>query len=193
LPSTDSGTHVTVTMPSTPSIPSMVSTVCSGMDWLLTTPALTTASAVISSSMAPKTENLIDAPRMPTAHTNATPRVSAKAVAAMRRGLRERLVRASSGTTAPDRERDVNTWRATPASSSRTPRMSSTVPIPRYTVRVDVDQSPTTAAASDVVKPATRSRPPMRLRTRTGCVEDWSPERIAWTGWTRPARRAPTR
>ena len=192
MPSTDSGTHVTVTMPSTPSIPSMVSTVCSGMDWLLTTPALTTASAVIS-SVAPKTENLIDAPRMPTAHTNATPRVSAKAVAAMRRGLRERLVRASSGTTAPDRERDVNTWRATPASSSRTPRMSSTVPIPRYTVRVDVDQSPTTAAASDVVKPATRSRPPMRLRTRTGCVEDWSPERIAWTGWTRPARRAPTR
>ena len=191
-PSTSTGSRVTGVTAATPSIPASSATACSGTPCRLTMPVETTASARRDSSIRPKTDSFIDAPRMPTAATSATPRVSAKAVAAVRLGLRDRFVRARRVITPPRRKRARNIERATTAMTRSTPRTMPTVPAPVRMPRAAVSHPVARAATNVTDRPATSSTAPMTVRTLNGTATDWSPERIACTGWTRPARRAGT-
>ena len=113
------------------------------------------------SSMTP----FIVEPSMPTLATSARPSVSAKAVAAVRRGLRRELVDASFPT-------DLN----------GAPMMA-----PRPPTRGIDSAGPAIQMAATIPTPF---MPPTMVRPLSLGFEAWSPERIASTGGMAPARAA---
>ena len=150
-------------------------------------------SARTSSSMASDTEAFIVAPNMPMAVTRATPNIKAKAVAAVRRGLRAEFVAASlptapkgAPTTRPI-EGTIGSEIAGPA--RKKPTMRFNAPRPTREARMPVETSRSTPKTAKIM-PAMSSNAPRTVRTRREEPAADSVVRIASTGSTAPARRA---
>ena len=133
------------------------------------------------------------APSMPIAVTRATPSMRAKAVAAVRRGLRAEFV-AASLPTAPN---GAPTTRPMPGTISsemagparKKPTIRSSAPRPTSDARRPVPPPRNTPRRVNTT-PAASSRPPRMVRTISEEPAADSVVRMASTGLTAPARRA---
>ena len=139
------------------------------------------------------TEDFIVAPSMPIAVTRATPKVSAKAVAAVRRGLRRELVAANEPMAPnglPIALPTVGTKGSDKAGPTRkNPTMTPNAPTPTRMARTFVSPSESTPANAATI-PTSKIMAPKIVRTFREVPEADSVVRIASTGCTRPARRA---
>ena len=135
---------------------------------------------------------LAEAPNTAMVVTSIRPRVSAKAVAAVRRGLRTALVRASRPTVPNTGRRPVPstpiTGRDSAGAPSSTPKIRPSAPSPI---------SPAAPPPGFAKPPATRPAAPSRVATRPKAVRSRSElpveansSRIAATGAILAARRA---
>ena len=132
-------------------------------------------------------------PSMPMLVTNATPKVRAKAVAAVRRGLRRELVAASlpmDPKGAPIALPSVGTsGKESAGPAKKKPIITPTAPRPTRMARTFVSASLSTPANAAIMPPIMRIAPKI-VRTFSEEPEADSVVRIASTGSTAPARRA---
>ena len=134
------------------------------------------------------------APSMPIAVTRARPKVSAKAVADVRRGLRCEFV-AANAPTAPKgapmslpKSGTIGRLRAGPA--MKKPTITPNAPTPTSDARLPVVPSVHKAPQIAKAMPAPRMIRPMMVRTFNELPAADSVVRMASTGSTPPARRA---
>ncbi len=134
---------------------------------------------------------LADAPNTPITDTSIRPRVRANAVAAVRRGLRTALVRASRptapngrATTAPS---PATNGRDSAGAASRTAMIRANAPMPTVEAAPPpVPWAPTTTTAA----PTTAATAPTTVRIRSDSTVAVDSSRMAATGATLLARRA---
>ena len=153
-------------------------------------PSLITRSPRSSSCTTPATEAVADDASTDTVPTRASPIIRALAVAAVRRGLRRPLRRASR-PTAPPANGAVSTQRTgldTAGLAAATPRKTATRPAPSTTSGCWSTVSVRTSAMA--VPPAAASRSPSSARALMATVGSAWSSRIAATGATEEARRA---
>ena len=136
----------------------------------------------------------IVAPTMPNAATSATPKVRANAVVAVRRGFLREFVDANFPTApngAPKARPSAGTIGMDSAGEARkVPTITNKAPAPRMPARTPVSASLRTRATTAATTPSRTTIPPAMVRSFNGDELETSPERIASTGCTRPARRA---
>ena len=183
--------HATSPTPSTPAIWSSIPPASGvGGPWEATPWTMT--SAVIPWSMRPLTLSLVVAPSVPNAATRVSPRVRAKAVAAVRRVLRPALV-AASFPTAP---KGAPMTRPIPPAmglaragiTRKLPTIRAAAPTPTVIAPLLVVSCQVPMRAS--MMPLTTASSPTDVRQPPPASEEAAPTRMPWTGATRPARRA---
>ena len=134
------------------------------------------------------------APSMPITVTSAMPSMSAKAVVAVRRGLRLVFVDASL-PTAPNgnpiaRPNGGTTGRLSAGPARNRPLIAPSAATPTSAARRPVEPSSQPMAAAAAATPRTMRISPAIVRALSGCGVADSLARIASTGRTLPARRA---
>src|SRR5699024_4918716 len=146
------------------------------------------------SSIKSSIEEFMVAPSMPIAVTSARPKVNAKAVAEVRRGLRLELV-AAKAPTAPNgapialpKTGTMGRLNAGPA--RKNPTITPKAPTPTSDARTPVEPSVHTAPAMAKATPRINRARPIMVRTFNDEPAADSVVRIASTGSTAPARRA---